>query len=91
MSEPFAFTVEHKFQNWLIEQLDAGRQFTEEQLVWLEMIKDHIAGSASIEIADFEEVPFNQKGGAIMASQVFGDDFGNIIQDLNSELIMQYE
>ncbi len=85
--EPFPVTVEDRYQNWLIEQLDAGRQFTEEQLVWLEMIKDHIAGSASIEVADFEEVPFNQAGGLIRYTDVFGESSEDILSELNAALV----
>jgi len=85
--EPFPFTVEDKYQNWLIEQLDAGREFTEEQLIWLEMIKDHIAGSVSIEIADFEEVPFNQKGGIFRIAELFSENYSNLIEELNRVLV----
>ena len=44
-------------------QETAGSAFTPEQMQWLESIRDHIAGSVSIEMGDFEYAPFNQRGG----------------------------
>lgn len=81
--EPFEETVNKGFQDWLTEQERTGHRFTPEQLEWLIMIKDHIATSLAIEINDFENVPFNQKGGAIKASQVFGKDLARILEELN--------
>ena len=34
-------------------QETAGCAFTQEQVRWLEAIRDHIAGSASMELRDF--------------------------------------
>jgi type I restriction enzyme R subunit len=50
------------------------------------MIKDHIATSLTIEIDDFESVPFNQKGGVIKADQVFGRELPKILEQLNAVL-----
>jgi len=84
--EPFEETVNERFQHWLTEQEKAGHKFTPEQIEWLTMIKDHIATSLTIEIDDFENVPFNQKGGAIKADQVFGKELPNILEQLNMVL-----
>ena len=35
---------------------------------------------------DFEEVPFNQKGGAIMVYELFGAELEGILNELNREL-----
>ena len=51
------------------------------------MIKNHIATSLGIEIEDFENVPFNQKGGAYKATQIFGTQLTNILQEMNEVLI----
>ena len=42
-------------------QETAGRAFTDEQRRWLEAIRDHIAGSVSIELSSFQLAPFNQE------------------------------
>jgi len=85
--QPFSETVNHRFTDWLVQQEKQGRSFTSEQLAWLNMIKDHIATSLTIGIEDFENVPFNQKGGAIKASKLFGRELGKILDELNVVLV----
>ena len=84
--EPFEETVNLRFRNWLTEQEKAGHKFTSEQIEWLTMIKDHIATSLAIEIDDFENVPFNQKGGLLKADQVFRNRLPQLIEELNTVL-----
>jgi len=50
------------------------------------MIRDHIATSAVIGIEDFETVPFNQKGGAIRANKLFGQQLKEILEELSTVL-----
>jgi type I restriction enzyme R subunit len=80
--------VDSNFDEWLFQQESHGRTFNEEQMRWLNMIKEHIATSLRIELEDLENVPFNQYGGPYKAIQVFGDrqQFQEIIQELNTEL-----
>ena len=47
--------------------------FTPDQLAWLNLIRDHIATSLSIEPKDLDLSPFNQQGGLGKAHQLFGD------------------
>ncbi|NLE89964.1 MAG: DEAD/DEAH box helicase family protein, partial [Dehalococcoidales bacterium] len=84
--EPFPATVDHRFQNWLGEQRMQGREFTHEQMQWLSMIKEHISTSLGISLTDFELSPFHEKGGAIKASKVFGQEFNTILEELNEVL-----
>jgi type I restriction enzyme R subunit len=85
--EPFTETVNQRFNDWLAEQEKQGKKFTPEQLEWLNMIKEHIATSLTIGIDDFENVPFNQKGGVIKADRLFGQDLSKIIEELNMVLV----
>ncbi len=85
--EPFAEIVDHKFEGWLAEQEKQEKKFTPEQLEWLNMIKEHIATSLTIGIEDFENVPFNQKGGAIKANKLFGQKLNKIMEELNTVLV----
>jgi type I restriction enzyme R subunit len=55
---------------------------------WLTMIKNHIATSASIEPDDFDNVPFEQKGGLFRASELFGHDLSSLLQEINEVLVM---
>ena len=50
------------------------------------MIKDHIASSVSIEMDDFENVPFNQKGGIVKAYKLFGQELDTILAELNEAM-----
>ena len=81
--EPYKETVDQRFQEWLNNQEGS---FSNEQMAWLEMIKDHIATSLRIEIDDFEDVPFQAKGGAIKMYQLFGDSLDTILETLNEGL-----
>lgn len=64
-----------------------GGRFTEEQMKWLEMIRDHIAANLGIEPNDFEYAPFSQQGGLGKAHQLFGRDLAPIIETLNTALV----
>jgi type I restriction enzyme R subunit len=84
--EPFPETVDHRFESWIKEQEGSGISFTPEQKEWLLMIKNHIASSVSIEMDDFENVPFNQKGGMVKTYQLFGQKLDSILTQLNEAL-----
>jgi len=64
-----------------------GRAFTEDQVRWLEAIRDHIAGSVSMEMGDFQYAPFNQQGGLGKAYELFGDELGTLLEELNGALV----
>jgi len=84
--EPFGEVVNRRFSEWLAEEESSGKKLTDEQKEWLAMIKDHIATSLSIGMDDFENVPFNQKGGAVKAHQLFGQELSKIMEELNMVL-----
>ena len=83
---PFAEQAEQRFQGWLAMQETAGRDFTGEQRQWLEDIKDHIAGSVSIEPADLQLSPFAQRGGIGRAHALFGDGLAELLEELTLAL-----
>ena len=84
---PFADEVQERFQGWLAMQQTAHRSFTDEQVRWLESIRDHIAGSVSIEMGDFQYAPFNQQGGLGKAYDLFGDELPDLLEELNLALV----
>ena len=84
---PFAEQVNERFRGWLAMQETAGRDFTDEQRQWLEGIKDHIAGSVSIEPADLQYAPFAQRGGIGRAHAVFGEGLAPLLEELNLALV----
>ncbi|NPA10324.1 MAG: DEAD/DEAH box helicase family protein [Chlorobi bacterium] len=80
-------TVDRNFKQWIFAQ-NAGKHntFTEEQMQWLRMIKDFIANSFHFEQEDFELDPFNAHGGLGKFYQLFGDQYLEIIDELNEVL-----
>ena len=84
---PFADGVSERFQGWLAMQETADRALTDEQVRWLEAIRDHIAGSVSMEMSDFQYAPFNQQGGLGKAYELFGDELGGLLEELNGALV----
>ena len=83
---PHADRVRTRFAHWLAQQSNQGRTFTAPQTHWLEMIRDHVATSLEIALDDFDAVPFVQEGGLGRANQVFGDDLGPLLRELNEVL-----
>ena len=70
----FPERVDERFAGWMLQQKQAGREFTPEQTQWLERIRDHIAASLAISADDFQYTPFSQHGGLGKAFEVFGSE-----------------
>jgi type I restriction enzyme R subunit len=80
-------TVDKNFQAWVFKkQAGTTTKFTEEQMVWLRMIKDYIAGSFHVGKDDFELDPFNKQGGLGRFYQLFKEDYEKILDELNEAL-----
>jgi type I restriction enzyme R subunit len=84
--EPFAQSVQQRFDAWVEQKGAAGITFTPDQRAWLELIRDHIATSLSIEKDDFEYTPFSQHGGLGRAHQLFGAELPKLLEELNEVL-----
>ena len=83
---PFPERVQERFAGWSLQQEQAGRSFTPEQQRWLEDIRDHVAASMGISTDDFDYMPFTERGGIGKAVEVFGDDLGPLLEELNEVL-----
>ncbi len=84
---PFAESVTERFNEWMMDKAKEGVTFTQEQLAWLNLIKEHIATTLTIETDDFDYAPFSQQGGLGKAHQVFGDGLDRILEELNEVLV----
>ena len=85
---PFDSSVRQKFKEWVFKKNSEQQQkFTDEQVEWLQMIRDHICMSSSIETDDLELPPFEAKGGLGKFYQLFGNQYLNIINELNVALV----
>ena len=70
----------------MAQQRNRGRDFTPEQVRWLEMMCDHIATSLEINVDDFDLAPFAEEGGLGRVTQVFGEELSVVLEALNKEL-----
>lgn len=83
----FADKVNYNFMQWTFKKNAGNIQFTEEQMEWLRLIKDHIAASLSILPEDLDLTPFDRKGGLLGFYDAFGDNYEKILQEMNKELV----
>ena len=84
---PFADKVNYNFMQWTFRRNAGHIQFTEEQMEWLRLIKDHIATSLSILPEDLDLTPFDRKGGLLGFYDAFGDGYEALLHEMNVELV----
>lgn len=84
---PYNKTVSTNFQNWIFGKHAGNLKFSEEQMEWLRMIKDHMASSVHFSRDDLDYAPFDAKGGVGKMYQLFGDEMDRIIEEMNEELV----
>jgi type I restriction enzyme R subunit len=76
-----------RFEAWLAQQSARGKAFDGEQLEWLQLVRDAIVRDLEIRIEDFDDTPFVERGGLGKAAALFGDQLGEIVDELNRELV----
>lgn len=84
---PFEEGVAERFQSWMFSENAGSEHFTEEQMTWLRMLRDHIATSGSVSAEDLELSPFGEEGGLARFYVVFGSDYERIIDEANYRLV----
>lgn len=84
---PFADRVNYNFMQWTLRRNAGAVHFTDEQMEWLRLVKDHIAVSLSIETSDLDLNPFDRKGGLGRFYEVFGESYEAILTEMNIELV----
>ena len=85
--QPFADKVNYNFQQWTFRRNAGAVHFTPEQMEWLQLVKDHIATSLSIQTEDLDLSPFDRKGGLGRFYAVFGEQYEAILTEMNRELV----
>jgi type I restriction enzyme R subunit len=84
----FDDTVRRNFQNWVMKHHSGGgEKFSEEQMEWLRMIRDHVASSFHIDRDDLEMSPFDGQGGLGKMVQLFGARMETLLDELNEVLV----
>jgi len=83
----FSDSVKIRFRDWILAKNAGYGQFNEEQTEWLRMVRDHIATSMSITLDDLEYTPFDAKGGLGKFHKLFGNEYENILHEMNYALL----
>ncbi|MBN2828966.1 MAG: restriction endonuclease subunit R, partial [Candidatus Cloacimonetes bacterium] len=85
---PYDKVVDRNFQTWVFKK-NAGKHnlFTDEQMNFLRMIKEHIATSLHFDFDDLDLTPFDSFGGKGRMWQLFGENMNKIIDELNEALV----
>ena len=79
--------VRRNFQTWVLNRhAGAGEKFSEEQMDWLRMIRDHLETSFTIERDDLEMAPFDARGGLGRMYVLFGDRMDDVMSEVNEAL-----
>ena len=81
--------VDRNFQRWIFaHNNDPGAvKFTDEQLDWLRMIRDHIKQSFHLEVDDLDFSPFDKRGGRGGMFRAFGKGMTGVILEMNEILV----
>ena len=86
--EPLPAKVAGKFNLWLGREKNAGREYSAEQLAWLNAIRDHLAVNGDVTRHDLQDMPsFSGKGGLIKAQELFGPRLDAVLGELSDALV----
>ena len=83
---PYAEVVKKNFQEWVFRKQAGNVKFSEAQMAWLHLVRDHIITSLHLEREDLELGSMGQQGGLAKMYQLFGEGMDGIIEELNEEL-----
>lgn len=84
----YADVVRRNFQSWIMKRHSGpGEKFTEEQVEWLRMIRDHVITSFHIHRDDLDLAPFDARGGLGRMHKLFGEATDAMISELNGVLV----
>lgn len=84
---PFDVGVAERFKSWVFSKNAGHGQFTDEQMEWLRLVRDHIATSGSITSDDLDLSPFGERGGLGKFFVIFGNNYQELLNDMNYALV----
>lgn len=84
---PFADRVNYNFMQWTLRRNAGAVHFTDEQMEWLRLIKDHIATSLSILPEDLDLTPFDKRDGLLGFYDTFRDGYEAVLTEMNIVLV----
>jgi len=83
---PLSMDMAGRFNLWLGREKKAGRDYTPEQLDWLEAIRDHLAANIEVSLGDLQS-SFADRGGVIGARRAFGSRLDALLDELHDVLV----
>ena len=83
---PFDATVRRNYRDWILKK-NAGQPFNQNQIAFLQLIRDHIMTSLRFERNDLDFAPFDAQGGLGKMHQLFDDEMEVLIDELNENLV----
>jgi len=83
---PYSNIVNFNFMKWTLAKNAGNIHFSDEQMVWLRMVKDFIAESMAISPDDLDLAPFNRHGGLGKFYELFGDGYEKLLDEMNLAL-----
>jgi type I restriction enzyme R subunit len=84
--DPYDVKVRRNFRDWVVQKQFGPIKFNAEQMDWLRMVRNHIAASVSISMDDLDYAPFDAQGGRGRMYQLFGEEMGEMIDEMNEAL-----
>ena len=73
---------------WLGREKQAGRAYSQEQLGWLEAIRDHLAANIELPMRDLQaQAVFARRGGIIAARAAFPGRLDAVVDELTTALV----
>ncbi|MCQ2336901.1 MAG: DEAD/DEAH box helicase family protein [Paludibacteraceae bacterium] len=87
---PFEEDVRARFKTWVFsknKKSNSSNPFTDEQMEWLRLIRDHISANASISLASLKIGQFAQMGGTAKFVKIFGSNCKELLVELNEALV----
>jgi type I restriction enzyme R subunit len=85
--KPFTDVVDYNFMRWTMAKNAGPVHFTDEQMAWLRMIRDHVATSMSITVDDLSLSPFDDFGGLGKFYELFGDGYDKLLDEISLALV----
>jgi type I restriction enzyme R subunit len=85
---PLSSVVAGKFNLWLHREERQGRVYSQEQLGWLEAIRDYLAANIELPLSDLQDQPaFARRGGVLAARRAFEGRLEAVLDDLTAALV----
>jgi type I restriction enzyme R subunit len=85
---PLSSDMAGRFNLWLGREKQAGRVYTQEELGWLEAVRDHLATNIELPLRELEENPkFHRRGGILAARRTFPGRLDAVLDGLTTALV----